>query len=471
MWGRNATFKSGNPDSDTHQAFNPMIEGQSITFPKRVIELITTCESLYPNIEYDKQRDPSTVTFKTIFRSPFMLMTPFTNKTVPGAWTGTEDTISADFTSRGDIDNNIWVVIHLEDATGNGNHINLFLDGGQVVEYRWTWEQGGYLQEEVDIMFAEVSETAYLPDIADGFDGAQFNRTGVAEVSTITAVAASSITNNTYFFIYLADGTGGQDKYHVWFNKDGAGVDPAPSGSTAIAVAVTTGQTAGTIATAIGAALDGAADNFGTPAVDGAVVTVTQQQQGDITDIIDNNSGLTLATTTQGETPIDGGWDQWDGEVCTSSAAVIPSTVVTATFAGSAPDGIDIMGGTLTLKFPKQMQHIASAQDVDHFFEEVRGPWECSLRGILSGNNPITEIIATLANKTEGTLKVAYNAGADKYLQFTNAVLMEPNEVEIAAAGKNQEIDLKYVGTASSALTFSWTGTEATDPTSMITAS
>lgn len=59
---------------------------------------------------------------------------------------------------------------------------------------------------------------------------------------------------NKYFFIYNLDG----DKFHVWLNVNGAGTDPAPSGSTGIEVAVATNASASDIAAAIAAKLGGA---------------------------------------------------------------------------------------------------------------------------------------------------------------------------------------------------------------------
>ncbi len=66
------------------------------------------------------------------------------------------------------------------------------------------------------------------------------------------ADVASSL-NNKYFKIR----NGLDAKFHVWFNVNSAGSDPAPSGSTAIEVPLAIGATAETIATAIAAALSG----------------------------------------------------------------------------------------------------------------------------------------------------------------------------------------------------------------------
>ena len=70
----------------------------------------------------------------------------------------------------------------------------------------------------------------------------------LAEISTFTNVAANLITTGQYFLVYSAlDAT----PYYVWFNKDAGGGDPAPGGKTAIAIAITTGDTAEDIASNI----------------------------------------------------------------------------------------------------------------------------------------------------------------------------------------------------------------------------
>ena len=66
-----------------------------------------------------------------------MMITLFNYKALPSQWTTTSDNISASFANQNDIDNNIGVQLRLPDQSGGGNNVDLFFDGGKIVEYRW----------------------------------------------------------------------------------------------------------------------------------------------------------------------------------------------------------------------------------------------------------------------------------------------------------------------------------------------
>lgn len=85
---------------------------------------------------------------------------------------------------------------------------------------------------------------------------------------------ALSDPDGVYWTLELPDGT----EYYVWYNLDAGSVDPAPAGKTGIEVAVTTGDSASTIASAAQAAID-AVTGF-TATVSGASVTVNQDNVG-----------------------------------------------------------------------------------------------------------------------------------------------------------------------------------------------
>lgn len=176
-WCRNSTFKSGDPSSDKQQPFNPIVSSAGIKMPERIYELMTPVSDLYPQIEVDKNLEPSTITFRCYFRDPFLMLTLFTYKGVPSPWTGTSDTITANFSTRDDVDNNICVQLRIPDPSGDGNHVDLLFDGGQIVEYRWMGEEQGAVMEEIDIKFAEISENTQAVDIDNGFDDESFNST------------------------------------------------------------------------------------------------------------------------------------------------------------------------------------------------------------------------------------------------------------------------------------------------------
>lgn len=144
---------------------------------------------------------------------------------------------------------------------------------------------------EVTLGLKETSLTQV--QTALGWGGS--SSSAAAEVSTVTTVADSSASlNNKYFFIR----TGANALYHVWFNVSSGGSDPAPSGSTAIAVAISTNATAAQVASAVQSAVDATAPFIAT--VSNNVVTITNAATGQATDISDVNTSFTFAVTTQG---------------------------------------------------------------------------------------------------------------------------------------------------------------------------
>ena len=137
--------------------------------------------------------------------------------------------------------------------------------------------------------------------------------TDTAQVATITCVADSSNSlDGDYFFIYTALNA---TKYHVWFNTSGgSATNPAPGGSTAVEVAITTDDTASAVATALASALDALA-GFSASA-SGAVVTVTNAASGYATLPHDGGvaTGFTFALSTEGDTAADVGLIEGDLE-------------------------------------------------------------------------------------------------------------------------------------------------------------
>lgn len=131
----------------------------------------------------------------------------------------------------------------------------------------------------------------------------------IEEKWEVTCVAdVSSSLNNKYFFIY----SGADVKHHVWLNVGGAGVDPAPSGSTAVPVAVSANASASTIATAIAAAV-GALTAFNAVA-SGATVEIVATVCGQSTDWADFNTGFSFIQCQDGGT-LDLGYLDGDIEV------------------------------------------------------------------------------------------------------------------------------------------------------------
>ncbi len=140
----------------------------------------------------------------------------------------------------------------------------------------------------------------------------------VSQIETITCVAdvADSLDGN-YFFIYSTAGV----KHHVWFNTSGgAATDPAPGGSTAQVVAITTGATAAAVATALEVVLEAIAGL--TCTVSDNVVTVTHDAAGYIQPAFDVDSGFSFGVTTAGDNAVDVGYIDGDIEVSTAEDLV-----------------------------------------------------------------------------------------------------------------------------------------------------
>lgn len=142
-----------------------------------------------------------------------------------------------------------------------------------------------------------------------------------AQVQTVTTRAdVASDLQNDYFFIY--DETGA--KYHVWFNVATLGVDPAPGGSTAVAVAIAAGATANTIATAVAAAIDALAKFVSTASQ--SVVTITNAAVGYAAQAHEGvGTNFSFSLTTEGMSAADVGFV--DGEIELSVAEdLVPVT-------------------------------------------------------------------------------------------------------------------------------------------------
>lgn len=113
-------------------------------------------------------------------------------------------------------------------------------------------------------------------------------------ITTSTAGVASNL-NSKYFSFQDAIG----DTYYAWFNVHSEGVDPAPASQTGIVVALSLSDTAATVASLLAAAVDAQASFLAVS--DGAMVQITNATYGSAVDIVDGDSGLTLATHLQGQ--------------------------------------------------------------------------------------------------------------------------------------------------------------------------
>jgi len=137
--------------------------------------------------------------------------------------------------------------------------------------------------------------------------------TDTAQVETVTCVAdVADSLDGKYFFIYTALNA---IKYHVWYNTSGgSATDPNPGGSTAVVVAITTGDTASTIATATASAIDALAGFVSTAS--SAVVTITNASNGYSSGPHEGvGTGFSFAVSTEGDTAADIGFVDGDMEL------------------------------------------------------------------------------------------------------------------------------------------------------------
>lgn len=109
---------------------------------------------------------------------------------------------------------------------------------------------------------------------------------GKTQVQNIVCLAdVANSLDGKYFYLYSAND---ERAYYVWFNTSGgSAVDPAIAGKIEVEVAITTGDSANNVATALAAALD-ALDDFSCPAPGAATITITLAKNGNATDAVDS---------------------------------------------------------------------------------------------------------------------------------------------------------------------------------------
>lgn len=307
-----------------------------------------------------------------------------------------------------------------------------------------------------------------IVDVDSGLTVAVTTQGKAAEVSTIVAKAANDITTGKYFTLQGISATWVRTNYHVWFKKDGAGADPAPTGSTAILVTITTDQTAQTVSDAITAAID-AVGNFKAINEGGSSTTirVTNATAGDVKDIVDVDSGLTVAVITQGLQTQDGGWSNWDPDYVAASGQVALAKDCTTTWGTPVIPGIKVQRVEVSIGVPKNPVFTADSLIAQCSILGAHSPYMATVEGYLQNNESFAEFVATYANKTKQTFKLLY--GTTKYIQFTNAFLFTIDPPGgLPPAGEGLKVAMVFKGGANSALSYSWTDDEVHDPSAHI---
>ncbi len=155
-------------------------------------------------------------------------------------------------------------------------------------------QEGSAYKADIDSSIASVGRIAasYLPH----------EKREIAEVSKVTLVddASGSSLDGTHFFINTPT-----IDFYIWFNAvDVSGLpDPAFSGLTGLKVDFTTSDLASTIAATMNSIID--AQALMNSSVDGDEVTISNRDEGSVTDLSDGLSGsatgFTFIVLTQGE--------------------------------------------------------------------------------------------------------------------------------------------------------------------------
>ena len=227
--------------------------------------------------------------------------------------------LMSSFTSPPSETDNMEVIVNLDaggDDNSSGTDTSLFAAwngtsstpiGSSAYEYQSPLKVYDSLGSTHDItLYFDKADTANTYEYIVTCNPSEDNRTFSAtnEISTVACEAASTLSGGEYFNI-----SSPTTDYHVWYTVDGAGTDPAPSGSTAIPVAVLSTDTAAQVATKTATAIDAIAA-FNAPAPTGAGVTITNATSGSAKNTAAGTSGFTMATTVQGGTatshPLEG---------------------------------------------------------------------------------------------------------------------------------------------------------------------
>lgn len=124
---------------------------------------------------------------------------------------------------------------------------------------------------------------------------------GVEQVTEIETVADVLSSLNDTYFLYDTP----LIPYYIWFNVDSAGTDPYITGRTGVEIAITEGDIADDVATALQTAINDLSDVSATVASN--IVTATNSDTGLAEEAVDYTTGFTLTTTTEGVDEVIGG--------------------------------------------------------------------------------------------------------------------------------------------------------------------
>jgi hypothetical protein len=184
-----------------------------------------------------------------------------------------------------------WLFFRQDDE-GSVPKVYVRVLGGQELEQGEEQEISDNTSLDILNYIGSASETDNSPDYLNAVEIA------VKEVTTFTIPDAAAITSGQYFTINSASD---QTQYYVWYNKDGAGGDPTPTGLSSIEVPISTGNSNLVVAAATHAQVDAESDFDSVDNLDGTI-TVTNADFGATTDAANVDVGgiFAVSVDTQG---------------------------------------------------------------------------------------------------------------------------------------------------------------------------
>jgi len=188
----------------------------------------------------------------------------------------------------------------------------------------------------------------------------------------------------------------------------------------------------------------------------------------EIADITCINSQSDVQAMAQSETNFhdgnfntNGGWSDWDTDApyhASQCTPLIGGVAITA----FKPKTIEI-----GFEYPKQLVHTQDSRIGTIEWDDYRTHY-CEFGGIILTDASYQEIMKLYANKTLGTVQVAYG-NATKYMQFTNGYLKFIGNIKIPPRNALLEDTIRYEGGVASALDVALRYSNATDPDPLIT--
>ena len=163
---------------------------------------------------------------------------------------------------------------------------------------------------------------------------------------------------------------------------------------------------------------------------------------------------------------VDGGFGAWDTEI----TRPLHAKDIILKWGGNALAGLSIENFTLIVDLEETEEHIQSSQVAQIEWSGVKS-FRLEVDGKLKTNTHVQEVKKLFSAKSKQTLKISYNIGEDKYLQFTQAYFSDDYDIiQIPSSGQAASCRFVLKGGEKTALSFSWTGTVVKDPSDVIVA-